>query len=247
MISAERQTPRVALVTGGTRGIGAAVSRALRDAGRRVVATYTARRDEARAFEAATGIRTMAFDVGDFAACEDALARIAAEDGPVTILVNNAGITRDSTIGKMTRAAWDAVIDTNLGAAFNLCRLTMPAMRTEGFGRIINMASINGQTGQFGQANYAASKAGLQGLTRALALEGARHNITVNTLAPGYIDTAMLDTVPPQILADIVGRIPVGRLGTADEVARCVTFLTAEESGFITGSTLSVNGGQHMA
>ncbi|MBB2200292.1 acetoacetyl-CoA reductase [Gluconacetobacter tumulisoli] len=245
-MSALAQTPRVALVTGGTRGIGAAVSRALHAAGHRVVASYGSNVAEARAFETATGIRTMAFDVAAFEACTDAMDRITETEGPVTILVNNAGITRDSTMGRMTRAAWDAVIDTNLGAAFNLCRLAMPVMRAQGFGRIVNMASINGQTGQFGQANYAASKAGLQGLTRALALEGARHNITVNTIAPGYIDTAMLETVPPHILADIVERIPVGRLGTPDDVARAVTFLTAEEAGFITGSTLSINGGQHM-
>ncbi|MBB2177068.1 acetoacetyl-CoA reductase [Gluconacetobacter johannae] len=246
MMSALAQTSRVALVTGGTRGIGAAVSRALHAAGHRVVASYGSNVAEARAFETATGIRTMAFDAAAFEACAEAMERIAGAEGPVTILVNNAGITRDSTVGRMTRAAWDAVIDTNLGAAFNLCRLAMPVMRAEGFGRIVNMASINGQTGQFGQANYAASKAGLQGLTRALALEGARHNITVNTIAPGYIDTAMLETVPPQIMADIVARIPVGRLGTPDEVARAVTFLTAEDAGFITGSTLSINGGQHM-
>ncbi|ACI52795.1 acetoacetyl-CoA reductase [Gluconacetobacter diazotrophicus PA1 5] len=246
MIPAPDPTPRVALVTGGTRGIGAAVSRALRDAGRRVVATYGTNVEQARHFEAETGIRAVAFDVADLEACADALARIAERDGPVTILVNNAGITRDSTIGRMTRAAWDDVIDTNLGGAFNLCHLAMPAMRAQGFGRIVNMASINGQTGQFGQANYAASKAGLQGLTRALALEGARHNITVNTVAPGYIDTAMLETVPPHILTGIIDRIPVGRLGTPEDVARAVTFLTADEAGFITGSTLSVNGGQHM-
>ncbi len=237
---------RVALVTGGTRGIGAAISLALKAQGRTVIAAYASNDPAAEAFRAETGIRVMKFDVGDFAACQKAVEQITAEVGPVEILVNNAGITRDGTLARMSRDMWDAVMDTNLGGCFNLCKLTFDAMRAAKFGRIVNIGSINGQAGQYGQVNYAAAKSGIHGFTKALALEGARFGITVNAIAPGYIDTDMVRAVPADVLQKIVARIPIGRLGNAEEIARGVTFLTAEDAGFITGSTLSINGGQHM-
>jgi acetoacetyl-CoA reductase len=238
---------RVALVTGGTRGIGAAVSRALRDAGRHVVATYRNGHEEAARFTAETGIEAVSFDASDFAETERALAPLVERLGPVTILVNNAGIVRDIGLVRMSRAVWDEVLDTNLGAAFNLCRILVPGMRAAGFGRIVNIASINGQMGQFGQTHYAAAKAGLQGFTRSLALEGARYGITANALAPGYVDTDMLRSVSQDVLDRIVERIPVGRLGRPEEIAAGVVFLSADSSGFVTGTTLSMNGGQHVA
>jgi len=237
---------RVALVTGGTRGIGAAISVALKEQGRTVVANYASSDAAAAAFHAETGIRVMKFDVSDFAACQKAVEQITAEVGPIEILINNAGITRDATLARMTRDMWDAVLDTDLGSCFNLCKLTFDAMRAAKFGRVVNIGSVNGQGGQYGQVNYAAAKSGIHGFTKALAQEGARFGITVNAVAPGYIDTEMLQVVPPDVLQKIVARIPIGRLGHSVEIARGVTFLTAEEAGFITGSTLSINGGQHM-
>lgn len=237
---------RVALVTGGTRGIGAAISAALKAQGRTVVANYAGNDDAARRFSEETGIRVWKFDVGKFEQCEEAVQQIAAEVGPIEILVNNAGITRDGTLGRMSRDMWDAVIDTNLGSCYNLCKLTFDAMRAAKFGRVVNVGSINGQAGQYGQVNYAAAKSGIHGFTKALAQEGARFGITVNAIAPGYVDTDMVRAVPDDVLQKIIARIPVGRLGQAADIARGVTFLTAEDADFITGSTLSINGGQHM-
>ena len=237
---------RVALVTGGTRGIGEAISTALKDAGRTVVASYAGNDTAAKAFTEATGIPAIKFDAGDYEACEKAVKQIESDHGAIEVLVNNAGITRDSTISKQSRQMWDEVIDTNLGSCFNLCKLTFDGMRAAKFGRIVNIGSINGQAGQYGQVNYAAAKSGIHGFTKALAQEGARFGITVNAIAPGYVDTEMVRAVPPDVLQKIVARIPRGRLGTATDIARGVCFLTADEGDFITGSTLSINGGQHM-
>ncbi len=237
---------RVALVTGGTRGIGAAISTALKAAGRTVVASYAGNDAAAAAFTNETGIPHIKFDAGDYAACEAAVAKIQGEHGPIEILVNNAGITRDTTMARMTRDMWDAVIDTNLGSCFNLCKLTFDGMRAAKFGRVVNIGSINGQAGQYGQVNYAAAKSGIHGFTKALAQEGARFGITVNAIAPGYVDTEMVRAVPPDVLTKIIARIPMGRLGHAEDIARGVAFLTADNGDFITGSTLSINGGQHM-
>ena len=237
---------RVALVTGGTRGIGAEISRALQTQGRTVVATYAGNDQAAQAFHSETGIRVWKFDVGHFEGCQAAVDQISAEVGPIEVLVNNAGITRDTTLQRMTREMWDAVIDTNLGSCFNMCKLTFPGMRERKFGRIVIVGSINGQMGQYGQVNYAAAKSGIHGFTKALAQEGARYGVTVNAIAPGYVDTDMVRAVPGEVLQKIVARIPVGRLGQAVDIARGVAFLTADDAGFITGSTLSINGGQHM-
>jgi acetoacetyl-CoA reductase len=237
---------RVALVTGGTRGIGASISTALKQEGRIVVAAYAGNEKAATAFHEENGIRVAQFDVSSFEACQKAVAQIVADVGPIEILVNNAGITRDGTLARMTRDMWDAVIDTNLGSCYNLCKLTFDGMRAAKFGRIVNIGSVNGQAGQYGQVNYAAAKSGIHGFTKALAQEGARFGITVNAVAPGYIDTDMVRAVPPEVLEKIVARIPVGRLGHAPEIARGVAFLTSDDAGFITGSTLSINGGQHM-
>ena len=237
---------RVALVTGGTRGIGAAISAALKQAGRIVVANFAGNETAAAAFHDETGIRTKQFDVCSFEACQKAVTQIVDEIGPIEIVVNNAGITRDGTLARMTRDMWDAVIDTNLGSCYNLCKLTFDGMRAARFGRIVNIGSINGQAGQYGQVNYAAAKSGIHGFTKALAQEGARFGITVNAIAPGYVDTDMVRAVPPEVLEKIVARIPIGRLGHAADIARGVVFLTADEAEFITGSTLSINGGQHM-
>ncbi len=237
---------RVALVTGGTRGIGAGISRALLAQGRTVVASYAGNDEAAAAFAAETGCKVYKFDVADFEACKAALARIEAEVGPIEILVNNAGITRDGTLKRMTRDMWDAVIDTNLGSCYNLCKLLWDGMSARKFGRIVNIGSINGQAGQYGQVNYAAAKSGIHGFTKALAQEGARSGITVNAVAPGYIDTDMVRAVPADVLEKIVAKIPVGRLGTVEDIARGVAFLTADDATFVTGSTLSINGGQHM-
>jgi acetoacetyl-CoA reductase len=237
---------RVALVTGGTRGIGASISTALKQEGRIVVAAYAGNEKAATAFHEETGIRVAQFDVCSFEACQKAVAQIVADVGPIEILVNNAGITRDGTLARMTREMWDAVIDTNLGSCYNLCKLTFDGMRAAKFGRIVNIGSVNGQAGQYGQVNYAAAKSGIHGFTKALAQEGARFGITVNAIAPGYIDTDMVRAVPAEVLEKIVARIPVGRLGHAPEIARGVAFLTSDDAGYITGSTLSINGGQHM-
>ena len=237
---------RVAVVTGGTRGIGAAISVALKKAGYRVAANYGGNDEVAKKFTAETGIPAYKFDVSDFKQCEAAVKQIVAEIGPVDILVNNAGITRDSTLHRMTFEQWNAVIQTNLASCFNLCRCVIDGMRDRSFGRIVNIGSINGQAGQYGQVNYAAAKSGIHGFTKALAQEGAAKGITVNAIAPGYIDTDMVRAVPEDVLKKIVARIPVGRLGRADEIARGVLFLVADDGGFITGSTLSINGGQHM-
>ncbi|MBX6375648.1 MAG: acetoacetyl-CoA reductase [Acetobacteraceae bacterium] len=237
---------RVALVTGGQRGIGAAISEALKAAGRKVVATYAGNDAAAQAFTQRTGIPCYKFDVADFAQCEAAVKKIEAEVGPIEILVNNAGITRDATMKRLTRDMWDAVIETNLGSCYNMCKLVWDGMTARKFGRIVNISSINGQAGQYGQVNYAAAKSGIHGFTKALAQEGARFNVTVNTLAPGYVDTEMVRAVPEDVLQKIIARIPVGRLGRAEDIARGVVFLTADEADFITGSTLSINGGQHM-
>ena len=237
---------RVALVTGGTRGIGAAISTALKAAGRTVVASYAGNDAAAAAFTKETGIPHIKFDAGDFEACSAAVKKISDEHGAIEILVNNAGITRDTTMNKMTRDMWDAVIDTNLGSCFNLCKLTFDGMKAAKFGRIVNIGSVNGQAGQYGQVNYAAAKSGIHGFTKALAQEGARNGITVNAIAPGYIDTDMVSAVPPEVLGKIIAKIPVNRLGKASEIARGVAFLVGEDAGFVTGSTLSINGGQHM-
>ena len=237
---------RVALVTGGTRGIGEAISVALKEAGRTVVASYIGNEHAARSFSEAHGIAVMKFDASEYAACETAVQQIHEQHGPIEILVNNAGITRDGTMSRMTRDMWDAVMDTNLGSCFNLCKLTFDAMRKAKFGRVVNIGSINGQAGQYGQVNYAAAKSGIHGFTKALAQEGARFGITVNAIAPGYVDTDMVRAVPPDVLEKIVQRIPMGRLGQASDIARGVVFLTGDEADFITGSTLSINGGQHM-
>jgi acetoacetyl-CoA reductase len=237
---------RVAVVTGGTRGIGRAIAVALRDAGYRVAATYAGDDAAAGRLTEETGIAAFKFNVADFAACAEGVKAIEAALGPVEILVNNAGITRDATIHRMSFEQWNAVIQTNLTSCFNMSRQVIEGMRERRFGRIVNIGSINGQAGQYGQVNYAAAKSGIHGFTKALALEGAAHGVTVNAVAPGYIDTDMVRAVPAPVLEKIVARIPVGRLGMPEEIARAVLFLVADEAGFITGSTLSINGGQHM-
>lgn len=237
---------RVALVTGGTRGIGAAIATGLRDAGYTVAANYAGNDEAANSFKEETGIAVYKFDVSDFDSTQAAVNQIEADLGPVDILVNNAGITRDGTMHRMTQEQWQAVIDTNLGSCFNCCRAVIDGMRDRGFGRIVNIGSINGQAGQYGQVNYAAAKSGIHGFTKALAQEGAAKGITVNAIAPGYIDTDMVRAVPPNVLEKIIAKIPVGRLGKASEIARGVLFLVSDDGGFVTGSTLSLNGGQHM-
>jgi len=237
---------RVAVVTGGTRGIGEAISVALKEAGYTVAANYGGNDEAAKAFTDRTGIKAYKFDVADFDAVQAGIAKIVEELGPVDIVVNNAGITRDGTMHRMTFEQWNEVIQTNLGSCFNLCRAVIDGMREREFGRIVNIGSINGQAGQYGQVNYAAAKSGIHGFTKALAQEGAGKGITVNAIAPGYIDTDMVRAVPEDVLQKIVARIPVKRLGKAEEIARGVVFLVADDAGFITGSTLSINGGQHM-
>ncbi len=237
---------RVALVTGGTRGIGEAICVALKDAGYTVVATYAGNDEAAQKFSSETGIPIYKFDVGDYDVCQAEVAKIEAEVGPVDVLINNAGITRDGTMHKMNFEQWNAVIQTNLTSCFNMCHGVLNGMRDRGFGRIVNIGSVNGQAGQYGQVNYAAAKSGIHGFTKALAQEGAGRGITVNAIAPGYIATEMVRAVPENVLEKIVQRIPVGRLGEVSEIARGVVFLTSDDAGFITGSTLSINGGQHM-
>ena len=237
---------RVALVTGGQRGIGAAISEMLQQAGRTVVANYAGNDAAAEEFTRRTGIRCYKFNVADFDECAQAVKRIESEVGTVEILVNNAGITRDATMKRLTREQWDAVIDTNLGSCYNMCKLVWDGMNSRKYGRIVNIGSVNGQAGQVGQVNYAAAKSGILGFTKALAQEGARAQITVNAIAPGYVDTEMVRAVSPDVLEKIIARIPMGRLGRAEDIARGVVFLTADDADFITGSTFSINGGQHM-
>ncbi|MBA3039984.1 MAG: beta-ketoacyl-ACP reductase [Alphaproteobacteria bacterium] len=236
---------RVALVTGGTRGIGAAISIALKAAGYRVAANYAGNDEKAKAFEAETGIHAFKWDVSNYQACAEGIAKVEAELGPVEILVNNAGITRDAMFHKMTPEQWNEVINTNLNGVFNMTHPVWSGMRDRNFGRIITISSINGQKGQMGQANYSASKAGDLGITKALAQEGAAKGITVNAICPGYIGTEMVRAIPEKVLNErIIPQIPVGRLGEPEEIARIVVFLASDDAGFITGSTISANGGQ---
>jgi acetoacetyl-CoA reductase len=238
---------RVAVVTGGTRGIGAAISKALKAAGYKVAANYGGNDAAAEKFKAETGIPVYKWDVSSYESCEKGLKQVEADLGPVEILVNNAGITRDAPFHRMTPEQWNAVINTNLNSLFNMCRPVIEGMRARKFGRIINISSINGQKGQFGQVNYSAAKAGDIGFTKALALEAARGGITVNAICPGYINTEMVQAVPKDVLEkNILPLIPVGRLGEPEEIARCVVFLASDDAGLITGSTLSANGGQVM-
>jgi acetoacetyl-CoA reductase len=238
---------RVAVVTGGTRGIGAAISKALKDAGYRVAATYHGNDEAASRFKAETGIAVYKWDVGNFEACREGIQRVERELGPVDVLVNNAGITRDTMLHKMTEQQWREVIATNLDSLFCMTRAVIEGMRGRGFGRIVNIGSINGQKGQLGQSNYAAAKAGLIGFSKSVALENASKGITCNVIAPGYIRTEMVAAVPEPVLQKIVAQIPVGRLGEAEEIARCVVFLASDDAGFVTGSTLTANGGQYLA
>ena len=237
---------RVALVTGGTRGIGEAISVSLKEAGYTVAANYAGNDEAANTFAENTGIAVYKFDVSDFAACEQGVAQIESDLGPVDVLVNNAGITRDGTLHRMDPVQWHSVIETNLSSCYNLCHAVIDGMRARNFGRIVNIGSINGQAGQYGQVNYAAAKSGIHGFTKALAQEGAAKGITVNAIAPGYVETDMVRAVPANVLEKIVAKIPIGRLGQAEDIARGVRFLVADEAEFITGSTLSINGGQHM-
>ncbi|WP_022682990.1 acetoacetyl-CoA reductase [Sphingobium bisphenolivorans] len=237
---------KVAVVTGGTRGIGEAISLALKDMGILVAANYAGNEEKARQFSERTGIKSFKWDVGDHEACIDGCAAVAEDLGPIDIVINNAGITRDGVLAKMSFEDWNEVMRINLGGCFNMAKATFNGMRERGWGRIVNIGSINGQAGQYGQVNYAAAKSGIHGFTKALAQEGAKYGVTVNAIAPGYIDTDMVAAVPPPVLEKIVAKIPVGRLGQAEEIARGVAFLCGEEAGFVTGSTLSINGGQHM-
>jgi len=237
---------RVAIVTGGTRGIGRAIAEGLKNAGYRVGATYFGNVEAAKQFTAETGIPAFRFDVSNFGECEAGVAKIVAELGPVEVLVNNAGISRDSTLHRMSYEQWEDVIHTNLTSCFNMARCVIDSMRDRGFGRIVSIGSINGQAGQYGQVNYAAAKSGIHGFTKALAQEGAAKGITVNAIAPGYVDTEMVRAVPHAVLEKIIAKIPAGRLGRAEDIARGVLFLVADEADFVTGATLSINGGQHM-
>jgi acetoacetyl-CoA reductase len=239
---------RVALVTGGTRGIGAAISKALKAAGYKVAANYGGNDEAAQKFESETAIAVFKWDVSSFEACADGVKKVQAELGPIEVLINNAGITRDAMLHRMKSEQWTAVINTNLGSLFNMCRQVIEGMRERKFGRIVNISSINGQKGQMGQSNYSASKAGEIGFTKALAQEGARAGITVNAICPGYINTEMVQAVPKDVLEkSILPQIPIGRLGEPEEIARCVVFLASDDAGLITGSTLSANGGQYFA
>lgn len=237
---------KTALVTGGTRGIGKAISLALKDAGYRVAANYAGNDAAAKAFTDETGIPAFKWSVADPEACVEGIAKVEADLGPVDILVNNAGITRDGFMHKMDTEQWRAVIDTNLSSLFYMTKPVIEGMRARGYGRVVNISSINGQAGQFGQTNYSAAKAGVHGFTKALAQEVARKGITVNTIAPGYINTDMVAAVPEKVLEGIIAKIPVGRLGEAEEIAQAILYLCGPNSGFITGSCLSINGGQHM-
>ena len=238
---------RVALVSGGTRGIGAAIAKALKAAGYKVAANYGGNDEAAAKFKNETGIPVYKWDVSSFEACSEGIKKVEAELGPIEVLVNNAGITRDAMLHRMTLEQWNAVITTNLNSLFNMCRPVIEGMRARKFGRIINISSINGQKGQMGQTNYSAAKAGDIGFTKALAQESAKAGITVNVICPGYINTEMVQAVPKDVLEkNILPQIPVGRLGEPDEIARCVVFLASDDAGFITGSTLTVNGAQYI-
>ncbi|MBB5517928.1 acetoacetyl-CoA reductase [Amphiplicatus metriothermophilus] len=238
---------RRAIVTGGTRGIGRAISTALKEAGYAVAATYAGNDEAAHKFREETGVAVYKWDVGDYEACKAGVAEIEQAQGPTDVLVNNAGVTRDAMFHKMTPQQWREVIRADLNSVFNMTHQVFPGMRERGYGRIVNISSINGQKGQMGQTNYSAAKAGMLGFTRALAQEGAFKGVTVNAVAPGYIATDMVAAVPEEALKKIVAQIPVGRLGEAEEIARCVLFLASEDAGFITGSVLTVNGGQYFA
>ncbi len=239
---------RVALVTGGTRGIGAAIARALKDAGYAVAANFGGNEEAANAFAEETGIPVYRWDVSDYDACAEGVARVEADLGPIEILINNAGITRDAFLHKMTPEMWRAVIAVDLDSVFNMCRLIIPGMRERGFGRIVNVSSVNAQKGQMGQTNYAAAKAGMIGFTKSLAQEVAAKGITVNAITPGYCETDMVRAVPEKVLNEcILPQIPVGRLAQPEEIARAVLFLVDDDAGFITGATLAINGGQYMA
>jgi len=237
---------RVALVTGGTRGIGEAICNTLKSKGYTVIANYGGNDVKAKEFSDRTGIPAVKFDVSSFEQTQEGIKKIEAAYGHIDVLVNNAGITRDGTMHRMSFENWDAVIQTNLASCFNTCKAVIEGMRERSFGRIINVGSVNGQAGQYGQVNYAAAKSGIHGFTKALALEGAGKGITVNAIAPGYVDTDMVRAVPEDVLLKIIKTIPVGRLGKPEDIANAVAFLVDDESGFITGSTLSINGGQHM-
>ena len=237
---------KVAIVTGGTRGIGRAICEHLKEDGFTVVANYGGNEEKARAFTEETGIAAYKWDVGDHQACLDGCAKVAAEVGPIDAVVNNAGITRDGTLLRMSYDDWNEVMRINLGGCFNMAKAVFDGMKSRNWGRIVNIGSINGQAGQYGQVNYAAAKSGIHGFTKALAQEGARYGITVNAIAPGYIDTDMVAAVPDTVLEKIVAKIPVGRLGQAHEIARGVSFLCSDNAAFVTGSTMSINGGQHM-
>lgn len=237
---------RVAVVTGGTRGIGHAIAVALKEAGYSVAANYGGNDQAAQNFQSETGIPVYKWDVGDHSACESGLQQVESDLGPVDVVVNNAGITRDAMFHKMTPEMWNDVIRVNLNSMYNMTHPVIGGMRDRGYGRIINISSINGQKGQMGQTNYSAAKAGVIGFTKALAQETARKGITVNTIAPGYVDTDMVANVPEEALNNIIAQIPVGRLGKPEEIARCVTFLASEDAGFITGSTITANGGQYI-
>jgi acetoacetyl-CoA reductase len=239
---------RVAIVTGGTRGIGAAISKVLKGDGYTVAANYAGNDEAAAAFKKETGIPVYKWDVGSFDACAAGVKQVEADLGPVDILINNAGITRDGVFYKMTREQWDAVITTNLGSLFNMCRHVIDGMRARNFGRIVNISSVNGQRGQFGQVNYSAAKAGEIGFTKSLAIEVAKHKVTVNVVSPGYVNTEMAQAVPKEIMdTRILPQIPAGRMAEPEEIARAVAFLASENASFITGSTVSINGGQYMA
>ena len=237
---------RVAVVTGGTRGIGLAISIALKSKGFRVAANYAGNDKAAHAFQAETGIPVYKFNVGDYAACAAGMKMIERDVGPVEIVINNAGITRDGMLHRMTPEQWNEVISVDLSSMFNMVRPVIDGMRTRNWGRIVNITSINGQKGQMGQTNYSAAKSGVIGFTKALAQESARKGITVNAIAPGYIDTEMVSAVAEDVMKSIVGQIPVGRLGTAQEIARCAAYLVSDDAAFITGSTVTINGGQYM-
>ena len=243
----ETTMARVALVTGGTRGIGAAIAKALKEKGCKVGASYAGNDAAAEKFKSETGIPVFKWDVASHEACAEGVKKFESHVGPIDILVNNAGITRDAMFHRMKPDQWSAVIDTNLGSLFNMCRPVIEGMRARKFGRIVNISSINGQKGQMGQVNYSAAKAGELGFTKALAQEGARSGITVNAICPGYINTEMVQAVPKDVLEkSILPQIPIGRLGEPEEIARCVVFLASDEAGLITGSTISANGGQHF-